>query len=79
MSEVFEKVRDALALQLHIGEDMITPDSLIAEDLGADSLDRIELIMSIEEEYELTVDEKDVQHFKTVGDVVGYIEKKTLR
>lgn len=71
---VFEKIRTILCEQLDIEEDQVTMDSNIAEDLGADSLDVVDLIMSIEDEFGLEVPDDQVENIKTVGDVVNYIE-----
>jgi len=71
---VFEKIRAILAEQLDVAEDEITMESSIAEDLGADSLDVVDLIMSIEDEFDLEVPDTEVENIKTVGDVVNYIE-----
>ena len=71
---IFEKIRAILAEQLDVAEDEITMESNIAEDLGADSLDVVDLIMSIEDEFDLEVPDTEVENIKTVGDVVNYIE-----
>ena len=71
---VFEKIRAILSEQLDVEEDEITMESNIAEDLGADSLDVVDLIMSIEDEFEIEVPDDQVENIKTVGDVVNYIE-----
>ena len=71
-----EKIREILAAQLDIDEDKIGADTNIAEDLGADSLDVVELMMSIEEEFGITIDEEDVRSFHTVGDVACYIDER---
>ncbi len=71
---IFEKIRAILAEQLDVAEDEITMESSIAEDLGADSLDVVDLIMSIEDEFDLEVPDTEVENIKTVGDVVNYIE-----
>ena len=73
---MFEKIRDILAKQLKIDKSEITLESNIVEDLGADSLDMIELIMAIEEEYDFEVPDDDVTGIKTVADAVEYIETK---
>lgn len=70
---VFEKIRTLLSEQLDIEEDDITMDSKIADDLGADSLDVVDLIMAIEDEFELEIPDEDIENIKTVGDVVNYI------
>ncbi len=71
---IFEKVRAILCEQLDIEEDAITMDSDIAEDLGADSIDVVDLIMSLEDEFEVEMPDEDVANIKTVGDIVSYIE-----
>ena len=70
---VFEKIRTLLSEQLDIEEDDITMDSKIADDLGADSLDVVDLIMAIEDEFEVEILDEDIENIKTVGDVVNYI------
>jgi acyl carrier protein len=74
MSATAEKVRAILAAQLDIDAEKITDATDIAEDLGADSLDVVELMMSVEEEFELTIDEDAVRGFRTVADVAAYID-----
>ncbi|MCL2030474.1 MAG: acyl carrier protein [Oscillospiraceae bacterium] len=74
MSPTAEKVRAILAAQLDVDEDKISSDTNIAEELGADSLDLVELMMSIEEEFDVTIEEDKVQNFKTVVDVAAYID-----
>ncbi|HHU05856.1 MAG TPA: acyl carrier protein [Clostridiales bacterium] len=71
---VFEKVRAILAEQLDIDEEKITEDTDIVEDLGADSLDVVELMMTLEQEFDLLITDEKVSEFRTVGDVVDYIE-----
>ncbi len=75
MSPTAEKVRSILASQLDIDEEKITVNTDIADDLGADSLDLVELMMSVEEEFDISIDEDQVQKFKTVGDVARYIDE----
>lgn len=75
MSATAEKVRAILATQLDIDPEKITDTTDIADDLGADSLDVVELMMSVEEEFEITIDEEAVKNFRTVGDVAGYIDE----
>ncbi len=71
---VFEKVREILCDQLDLEEEKVTMSSSILEDLGADSLDVVDLIMSLEEEFDSEIPDEDVEKFKTVGDIVKYIE-----
>ncbi|MBF4693090.1 acyl carrier protein [Fusibacter ferrireducens] len=71
----FEKVRDILVEELDLDVDEVTMESDIREDLGADSLDMVDLIMSIEDAFEIKVEENDAVNIKTVGDIVSYIGK----
>lgn len=73
---VFEKVQKILSDQFEVEEDTITLDSKLEEDFGADSLDSIDLIMSIEDEFEIDVPDDIVENMKTVSDIVDYIENK---
>jgi acyl carrier protein len=75
MSATADKVRAILAAQLDIDAEKITETTDIAEDLGADSLDVVELMMSVEEEFEITIDEEAVKAFRTVADVAAYIDE----
>ena len=72
---VFEKVREILCDQLDLEQDEVTMTSNIVENLGADSLDMVDLVMSIEDEFELEVADEDIEGIKTVGDIVRYIEE----
>ncbi|MCI5729302.1 MAG: acyl carrier protein [Clostridia bacterium] len=76
MQMVFEKVKAILSEQFDVEEDSITLESSITEDLGADSLDVVDLLMSIEDEFEVEVPDSEVENIKTVGDLVKYIEDK---
>ena len=71
---VFEKIRAMIAEQLEIEEDSITMDSALIEDLGADSLDVVDLIMSIEDEFEIEVPDEAIENMRTIGDAVKFIE-----
>jgi acyl carrier protein len=74
---VFEKVRAILVDQLGIDdEEKITMDASITDDLGADSLDVVDLVMSLEEEFDIEIPDEDVENMKTVGDIVKYVESK---
>ena len=70
----FDKIKALLANQLNIDESRITLESKIIEDLGADSLDIVELLMALEDETNITIPEDKVSSIKTVGDIVHYIE-----
>lgn len=71
---IFDKVCEILAEQLDVDTTDITMDSRLVEDLKADSLDFVDLIMSFEDEFKTEFSEEDADEFKTVGDIVGYIE-----
>lgn len=71
---VFEKVQKILAEQLEIRKDSITLESRLNEDLGIDSLDAVDLVMSLEDEFELEVSDETIETFNTVSDIVEYIE-----
>lgn len=71
---VFEKVREILCDQLDIAEEEVTLESNIVEDFGADSLDIVDFVMSLEEEFDREIPDEDIEGIKTVGDVVSYIE-----
>jgi len=71
---MFEEVKKILAKQLRISEDRIKPESRILEDLGADSLNIMMLLMTIEEDYGIVIPDQELVTFKTVGDVVKYLD-----
>ena len=71
---VLEKVKAILAEQFDVEEDKITEDTDLQEDLGADSLDVVDLLMSIEDEFEVEVPDEEIENIKTVGALVAYIE-----
>ncbi len=71
---VLEKVKMILADQLEVEEDTITTDTDIQDDLGADSLDVVDLVMSLEDEFEIEVPDEDIEGLRTVGALVSYIE-----
>ena len=72
---ILEKVKAILAEQLDLDEDTITVDSAIIEDLGADSIDIVDLVMSLEDEFETEIPDEAIENLRTVGDVVDYIEE----
>ncbi len=74
---VFEKIKMILADQLDVEEDDITTETDIQDDLGADSLDVVDMVMSIEDEFEIEVPDEDIENLRTVGALVSYIESHT--
>ena len=71
---VFEKIKAILADQFDADEDSITTETNIQEDLGADSLDVVDLIMTLEDEFEIEVPDSEVENIKTVGALVAFVE-----
>ena len=69
-----EKVKDIIVEQLGVNPEQVTPQASFIEDLGADSLDIVELVMALEEEYEMEISDEDAEKIKTVQDVITYIE-----
>ena len=72
---MFEKVQAIIANELRIDKDQITMESRLAEDLGADSLDAVELIMALEDEFGIEVDDEAATKIKKVSDIVEFLEK----
>ena len=72
---VFEKVKAILSEQYDVEEDSITLDTSVVDDLGADSLDVVDLLMSIEDEFEIEIPDTEIDNIKTVGELVKYIEE----
>lgn len=73
---VFDKVKEILVEQLDINGDKITMDSLLVDDLGADSLDAIDIVMSVEDEFKVEVPDEIIEKIATVGDIVNFIEER---
>jgi len=74
--EILAKVKSVVAEKLNVGEDQVTGDAKFVEDLGADSLDQVELIMALEDEFELKIPEEEAEQLSTVGTAVDYIASK---
>lgn len=73
---VFDKVKELISEQLDVKADDITEASNIQYDLGADSLDVVDLVMALEDEFDVEIPEDQVENIKTVGDIVKFIEDK---
>ena len=73
----FDRVKKVVVDQLDVNEDEVTPMASFVDDLGADSLDQVELIMAFEEEFDIEIPDEDAEKITTVGDAVNYIEEKT--
>lgn len=72
---IFETVRKIICDQFDLEEDDVTLETLLEDDLEADSLDLVDLVMSFEDEFHIEVPDEDVENIKTVGDIVKYIEE----
>lgn len=73
--EIFEKLKGLIVSQLGVEEESVKEDATFVEDLAADSLDIVELVMSIEEEFEISIPDEDAENIVTVSDVIKYIKE----
>ncbi len=71
---IFERVVQIFVTELGVEADRVTPDASVMDDLGADSLDVVTLLMAFEDEFGMTIDDSEAEKFTTVGDIVSYIE-----
>lgn len=71
---VFEKIKEIIVDQLGVEEDMITMDTNMMKDLEADSLDAVEIILGVEDEFEIEIPDDVAEKFETVGDLVSYVD-----
>ena len=76
---VESKIKTIIAEQLGVKPEEVTPNASFVDDLGADSLDTVELIMALEEEFNVEIPDEDAEKLQTVGDVVKYIEDKAAK
>lgn len=74
---VFEKVQAIVVKELNVKPEQVTMDTDLVEDLGADSLDAVELVMAVEEEFGIELDDETAQNIRKIGDIVKYIENQT--
>ncbi len=75
MSEIAEQVKQIIVDQLAVSDTEVTPEATFAQDLGADSLDTVELIMKLEQHFEIDIPEEKSENIKTVGDAIKFIEE----
>ena len=75
--EILQKVKSVISEKLNVGEDQVTIEAKFVEDLGADSLDQVELIMALEDEFDLKIPEEEAETLATVGAAVDFILEKT--
>ncbi len=74
---VIDKIKEIIMEQLNVTEDQITPETHLMKDLEADSLDAVEIIMAIENEFDIEVPDEDAEKFQSVGDIIKYVEDRT--
>ena len=77
MSAVADKVKKIVVENLSVSEDQVTPEARFVEDLGADSLDLVELVMAFEEEFGSDIPDEDAEKLHSVGDAIKYIEERS--
>lgn len=77
MSSTFDRVKKVVVEQLEVSEEEVTPTASFVDDLGADSLDVVELVMGLEEEFDIEIPDEDAEKIATVGDAISYIDDKT--
>ena len=73
---IADKVRDIIAEQLGVNPEQVIPEAKFIEDLGADSLDIVELVMEFEKEFDIEIPDEDAEKLRTVGDALGYMNSK---
>ncbi len=76
-AQIEEKVKNIIVEQLGVSEDQVKPEAKFIEDLGADSLDTVELVMAFEEEFDITVPDEDAEKLTSVGEVISYIDEQS--
>jgi len=76
MANIEDRVKEIIVEQLGVGEDAVKPEAKLVEDLGADSLDVVELVMALEENFDVTVDEDEQDKLETVGQIIDYVKEK---
>ncbi|WP_126426254.1 acyl carrier protein [Brevibacillus marinus] len=74
MADTFERVKKIIVDRLNVDESKVTPEASFKEDLGADSLDVVELVMELEDEFDMEISDEDAEKISTVGEVVAYID-----
>ncbi|MGM0426518.1 MAG: acyl carrier protein [Thermodesulfobacteriota bacterium] len=79
MAAIEEKIRKIISEQLDVSEEEVVPEASFVDDLGADSLDQVELIMAMEEEFDVSIPDEDAEKIATVQDAINYINKATAK
>jgi len=75
MSDVTDKIKKIICEQLDVPEEDVVPEASFVDDLGADSLDQVELIMAMEEEFDVSIPDEDAENIGTVQDAIDYVQK----
>ena len=75
--EVLQKITKVIVEKLGVTEDKVKPEAAFAEDLGADSLDQVELVMALEDEFDIEIPDEEAEKLKKVGDVIAYVKSKS--
>lgn len=76
MSDIVEKVKDIIAEELGVEKEKLTDDASFMEDLGADSLDQVELVMAFEKEFDIDIPDEEAEKLRTVGDALKFLDEK---
>ncbi|MAS92579.1 MAG: acyl carrier protein [Verrucomicrobiales bacterium] len=76
-ASIEEKVKNIIVEQLGVSEDQVKPEAKFIEDLGADSLDTVELVMAFEEEFDITVPDEEAEKLTSVGEVIAYVDEQS--
>ena len=76
MSTVEERVKKGVEDQLSVNQDQITPEASFIDDLGADSLDQVELVMDFEDKFEIDIPDEDAEKMRTVGEAISYLKER---
>lgn len=79
MADLRQKVSEIIVKKLCVEESQVTPEASFTKDLGADSLDTVELIMEFENEFDISIEGADAEKIQTVGDVINYLESKDVQ
>ena len=74
--DIFEQVKKILCDQLDLDEEQVTEESEVIDDQGADTLDIVDLVMTLEEEFDTEIPDEDIENLRTVGDIVKYVEDR---
>jgi acyl carrier protein len=77
MASIAERIKQIVAEQLGVDEDQVTPEASFMDDLGADSLDTVELVMALEEEFDIEISDEDAEKIQTVQDAIDYISENS--